>query len=78
MGNPTLSYIKDEHKENYKQFSNLPIVNITPDTLYDRLEELITDPNLRKKIGRDSRKYVEKIHSDDVVCKDLLDIYRRL
>lgn len=78
MGNPTLSHIKDEHKETHKQFSDLPIINITPDTLYDRLEELIIDPGLRKKIGKESRKYVENIHSSDVVCKRLLDTYRRL
>jgi len=78
MEKPTLCYIKDEYKEKYKQFSNLPIINITPNTLCDRLEELIIDPELRKKIGKESRKYVEKVHSNDVVCKDLLDVYRRL
>lgn len=78
MGNPTLCSINEKYKGKYKKFSTLPLVNITSNTLFDRLEELINDPELRRKVGKESRRYAENVHSDKAVCKELLDVYGRL
>ena len=75
LAKPTLCYINEEHKEKHPQFKELPIVNITPNNLYDQLELLINDENLRKKIGEKSRNYAEKVHDSRIVCKHLLKIY---
>jgi len=78
LGKPTLCYINNEYKLRHPQFSNLPIVNITPNNLYEMLESLINDPSLRERIGLASRKYVEKVHDSRIVCKKLLNIYQGL
>ena len=75
LSKPTLCYINEKYKKKYPQFKELPIVNITPNNLYDQLESLIINEQLRKKIGQKSRKYVEKIHDSRIVCSNLLKIY---
>ena len=53
-----------------------PFVLATPETLYDRLLELIDDPELRaaKKIA--GRRWVEKYHSYESVHNRLMELYR--
>jgi len=78
LAKPTLCSINNEYKRRYPQFSDLPIVNITPNNLYEVLESLVCDSSLREQIGRNSRKYVEKVHDSRIICKNLLEIYRGL
>jgi len=73
-GKPTLTYIREDLVEKFP--SELPIVNVNPDTLYEKLKELIENPELRRNTGIASRKYVEKYHASSVVADDLLSIYR--
>ena len=44
----------------------------------ERLRELVTDPDLRAKLGSEGRAYVEKYHSLDAVGELLDGIYRGL
>jgi glycosyltransferase involved in cell wall biosynthesis len=78
LAKPTLCYINEEFKERFPQFKELPIVNITPHNLYNQLESLIIDENLRKKIGQKSRNYVENVHDSRIVCRNLLKIYENI
>ncbi|ABR91664.1 Hypothetical protein mma_2268 [Janthinobacterium sp. Marseille] len=73
-GKPTLTYIRPDFISEYPY--DLPLVNTNPDTLYEKLKELILYPNLRVDLGYRSRMYVEKYHDADIVTKNLLDIYR--
>ena len=41
-----------------------PIVDATPETLTDRLRELVLDPERREKLGARGREYVLRWHSD--------------
>lgn len=78
MGKPTLCYINDKYKIKYPQFKEIPLININSENLIDRLEFIITDDEERTKIGNKSRIYVEKIHDNQKVCKDLLYSYKSL
>jgi len=44
-------------------------------SVYDSLERLIEDSNLRKELGKRGRKWVTRVHDIKVVVKKLLDIY---
>jgi hypothetical protein len=74
-GKPTISYIMKEVFENGLPL-DCPIVNANPDTLEEKLIELITNPILRHEIGKKSRAYVEKYHDVEKISKKLLEIYK--
>jgi glycosyltransferase involved in cell wall biosynthesis len=58
---------------------DVPIVNASPETLRERLAELIAlGPEGRRRIGAASRAYVERVHDLDQVADRLLDVYARL
>lgn len=76
LGKPTVTYIREDLVEKYPQ--DMPLVNANPDTIYDRLKELIVDAELRHEIGQRSRAYAEKYHSLEVIGPALLDIYRQI
>ena len=78
LSKPTLCYINEGFKEKFPQFKGLPIVNITQSNLYNQLEELIIDEELRLELGIKSRIYVESIHDSKIVCQNLLKIYNSL
>lgn len=76
MGKPVLSEISPYMKEHYP--SELPIVNITKETIEEQLIHLIEDVDDRINIGKQSREYVAKYHDSSVIAKQLLGIYRKL
>lgn len=76
LGKPVLCYIR---KKEYLPYGNdCPIVNTTPDTLYENLLSLVTDHNKRQTIGKNSRVYAENIFSLQAVGKRLSDIYQEI
>lgn len=52
-----------------------PFVLATPETLYDRLIELIDNPNLRRSKAVHGRAWVEKYHSYESVYQRLIELY---
>lgn len=44
-------------------------------SVYDNLERLIVDSNLRKELGKRGRKWASRVHDLKVVVKKLIDIY---
>lgn len=66
-GLPVISNLtNNQYCEVFNRYSYLkecPIVSACPETIYEKLKILITDPKLRAEIGKKSRKYVEKYHS---------------
>lgn len=75
---PTLCYINEDLKKDIEYAKNLPLVNTTPDTIYDNLKSLIENPDLRKELGEKGRKYVEDVHDSKKVAKRLLELYKSL
>jgi glycosyltransferase involved in cell wall biosynthesis len=75
-GKPTMTFILDKVAAQLPP--ELPFVNTNPDTIYDNLKMLISNPEMREKIGKQSRLYVENHHDVKVVVKDMLKLYRQL
>ena len=73
MGKVAVCYVRPDLIETYA--GELPIISANPDTLYYQLKKLIVDPNLRNKIGKDGRCYVEKYHEGTTIIKQLMRIY---
>jgi len=76
MGKPVLCYIREDLIEKYPK--DISIVNANPDTIEIQLEQLLASPNLRDKIGKQSRKFVEKYHDSLLVAQKLVEIYKTL
>lgn len=45
------------------RFGDCPIVSASPETLRDELRRVVTDPVLRRRLGREGREYVLREHS---------------
>jgi hypothetical protein len=58
--------------------AEIPIVNVEPSTLADRLRELILAPlEVRAEVGRRSRAYVARWHDPLAVARTTADLYER-
>lgn len=59
--------------------SDLPIINASPDSIIDNLRKLINlSDSDRKKIGKQSRRYVKNYHDCDLVAEKLKKIIDKL
>ena len=56
----------------------MPIVSATKESLRAQLEPLVASASERKRIGAESRAYVEQVHDLDRVADRLLALYARL
>ena len=56
----------------------LPLVHATKDTLVDALRPLVDSPEERRRIGDESRAYVEQVHDGDRNVGRLIDIYDQI
>ena len=80
LGKPVLTFLDEDSIRRSEQGYGVrvPIVNVTAETLRDRLVELVADAELRRRIGGESRAYVERVHDLDKVADRLLALYARL
>jgi glycosyltransferase involved in cell wall biosynthesis len=76
FGKPVVCYINPVAGKDYP--ADLPIVNSNPDNIEEKLENLITDAQLRHETGRKSREYVEKYHDDRKIARELTEIYKEV
>ncbi len=54
----------------------VPLINASPQTLRDRIEELVElGADGREELGRSSRAYVERVHDLERVTDQMLDLY---
>lgn len=74
FGKPVLAYIAPSVFE-MGLAKDCPVVNVNPETLEEKLRELIENPEMRNSIGKKSRQYVERVNDSLVVSKKLLEIY---
>ena len=77
LGKPVLTFLHDEAVARTEAALGLrvPIVNVTKETLRDRLAELVADPERRRRIGAESRAYVERVHDIERIADRLLELY---
>ena len=76
MGKPVVAFIRDDVRSKFPE--DLPIVQATPETLADVLEDLINNPKKRHDIGVAGRKYVENYHAGERITDKLIEIYQQL
>jgi glycosyltransferase involved in cell wall biosynthesis len=53
-----------------------PVINADSSNVVDRLRKLVTNPELRRDVGRRSYDFVREFHSSKVVTSHLLNIYK--
>jgi glycosyltransferase involved in cell wall biosynthesis len=80
LGKPVVTYLKPDVVDQAERAygTKVPIVSATAETLVETLRPLVADPALRRRIGAESRAYVERVHDIDVIADRLLDLYSRL
>jgi len=81
LGKPVLGFLnEDAVARTERAFGvRVPVVNVTKETLAERLAEVIeAGPDERRRIGEESRAYVERVHDPDRVADQLLEIYAQL
>lgn len=76
FGKPVVCYLMPSSRNEFPE--TLPVVNANPDNLAEILEPLIRDPQLRNRIGRQSRIYAELHHDAHMYAEWLKSIYEDL
>ena len=80
LGKPVVTFLHDEAVERTERQlgTRVPIVRATKESLRARLEPLVASASERRRIGAESRAYVEQVHDSERVADRLLDLYARL
>jgi hypothetical protein len=80
LGKPVVTYLKEDVVRRTEEAFGIrvPIVSATKETLAERLRPLVDSPAERRRIGAESRAYVERVHDIDKVADRLLALYSRL
>ena len=80
LGKPVVTFLHDEAVERTERAldTRVPIVSAAKDTLRAALEPLVASAAERRRIGAESRAYVEQVHDLERVADRLLALYARL
>jgi glycosyltransferase involved in cell wall biosynthesis len=80
LGKPVVSFLHDRAVQRTEEALGVrvPIVKATRETLVEALRPLVTSAVERRRIGAESRAYVERVHDADRVANRLLAIYAQL
>jgi glycosyltransferase involved in cell wall biosynthesis len=80
LGKPVVSFLHDEAVRRTEESFGVavPILPATAATLTEVLRPLVDSPEERRRVGAESRAYVEQVHDADRVADRLLAIYSRL
>ena len=80
LGKPVVTFLHDEAVRRTEDAlgERVPIVRATKGDLRERLEPLVASAAERRRIGAESRAYVERVHDLERVADRLLDLYSRL
>ena len=80
LGKPVVTFLHDEAVRRTEEAlgERVPIVRATKQDLRERLEPLVASAAERRRIGAESRAYVERVHDLEHVADRLLDLYSRL
>jgi glycosyltransferase involved in cell wall biosynthesis len=80
LGKPVVTFLHDEAVRRTEEAlgEHVPIVRATKQDLRERLEPLVASAAERRRIGAESRAYVERVHDLERVADRLLGLYSRL
>lgn len=76
LGKPVICYIRDDLFNHYPK--EIPIVSANPNTIYEKLKNLITDHKSRTEIGIKGRKYIENNHDSLKIAQQFKQLYEDL
>jgi glycosyltransferase involved in cell wall biosynthesis len=77
LGKPVLTFLHEEAARRTEEAFgvSVPIVNVTKETLAERLRPLVESAEERRRIGRASRTYAEEVHDLGRMTDRLLALY---
>lgn len=78
IGRPTICFIREEYFKYIDYGQNIPILNATPDTIFQVLKNAIDQKEKLPGIGRMSRDFVEKIHNSTKLADTLISLYEKM
>jgi glycosyltransferase involved in cell wall biosynthesis len=80
LGKPVLGDLREEAvRETERSLGvEVPIVQVTKETLRERIAELAASADDRRRVGASSRAYVERVHDADKGADHLIAIYSSL
>jgi glycosyltransferase involved in cell wall biosynthesis len=80
LGKPVVTFLHEEAVRRTEQAlgDRVPLVRATKDDLRAQLEPLVASAAERRRIGAESRAYVERVHDLERVADRLLALYARL
>jgi len=80
LGKPVLTFLRDEAVRRTEEAYSVkvPLVHTTKETLAETLGPLVESAEARRRIGQESRAYVERVHDAGKVADRLIEIYRSL
>jgi glycosyltransferase involved in cell wall biosynthesis len=80
LGKPVVTFLYDDAVARTEEALGVrvPVVSASAETLVERLRPLVEDGEQRRRIGAESRAYVERVHDVGRVADRLLGIYSRL
>ncbi|KTD62004.1 glycosyltransferase [Legionella spiritensis] len=81
LGKPVLCYMNKfeyQKEDRLHSIEECPIVSATEQSVYDELKKLVIDSELRRAIGKESRQYALKWHSQEACAERYEMIYDAL
>jgi glycosyltransferase involved in cell wall biosynthesis len=75
LGRPVLCFIRESQMPTAAE--ECPVINVTPDTLYETLRWCLRNRDRLAELGTAARRYIERHHSLPAVALRLGDLYRR-
>jgi glycosyltransferase involved in cell wall biosynthesis len=80
LGKPVVTFLHEEAVARTEAAFGLrvPVVSATADTLVEALRPLVDSAEVRRRVGAESRRYVEQVHDADGVADRLVELYSRL
>jgi glycosyltransferase involved in cell wall biosynthesis len=80
LGKPVVCFLHDDALAQTEQAFGIrpPLISATAETLERKLRPLIESAELRRSVGRTSRRYVEQVHNVDHIAEQLIEIYQRI
>lgn len=74
LGKPTICYIREDLLNKFQEVP--PLYNANIYNIFEKLEKLIEDFELRAYLGKMGRKYVEKHHNAILLAEKAIEIYQ--
>lgn len=78
IGRPVICSIRKSYYEFIDYGEQIPIVHADPDTIYDSINNLISNRSKLPELGSRCRQFVEKIHDNKKLTKKLIEYYKNI